>query len=443
MNTLKPLVIIAVLAAVGIGLYRNINSGPISDLPDEFNAMWGDATKVTMPGQGATTPGAAVPGGAATPGAATPSAAFPPTDMSSTSNPLGSPVPWKPPPSATTDPSGGGIAPPPGITSSTGPPNLAPGTPAATTPPAVPFTLGQDRAAGQSGPTAMNPTAISPSAVADIAPFGTPGMTDASQEAMPGGPSALGTSTGATAPISSVFATMRAAVQTSLDRGELSESLLLLSRWHGDPSLLPTEKAELDDTLGRLAGTVIYSPEHFIEAAYVVQPGDTLESIGKKFQVSWQLLAKINGITQRGALRAVRELKVVRGPFSAIVSLNDRELTLMLGGRYAGRFSIGIGQDYPQMEGRWVVQQKQINPTYYGRDRTIDADDPENPLGEHMVGLAKEYGGSPTDVFGIHGTNDPSSIARDDPRGFIRLAPADAGDVFDILSVGSRVFIRR
>ena len=89
------------------------------------------------------------------------------------------------------------------------------------------------------------------------------------------------------------------------------------------------------------------------------------------------------------------------------------------------------------------MQQKQINPTYYGREQTIDADDPQNPLGEHMLGLARADGVGASEVFGIHGTNDPSSIDRDDPRGFIRLAPGAAQDVFDILSIGSNVIIRR
>ena len=43
-------------------------------------------------------------------------------------------------------------------------------------------------------------------------------------------------------------------------------------------------------------------------------------------------------------LREVPRLKVVKGPFSATVSLEKRQLTLMLGGMYAGRFPIGLGR---------------------------------------------------------------------------------------------------
>jgi lipoprotein-anchoring transpeptidase ErfK/SrfK len=43
-------------------------------------------------------------------------------------------------------------------------------------------------------------------------------------------------------------------------------------------------------------------------------------------------------------------------------------------------------------------------------------------------------------VLGIH--SSPPSLA-DDPRGYIRLSAADAADVFNILSVGSTVSVRR
>ena len=81
------------------------------------------------------------------------------------------------------------------------------------------------------------------------------------------------------------------------------------------------------------------------------------------------------------------------------------------------------------------MAEKSVNPVYYGRDRSISADDPENPLGERWIGL----GGG----VGIHGTNNPQNIGRDELPGSISLNPRDSEDVYDILSLGSRVTIRR
>ena len=115
----------------------------------------------------------------------------------------------------------------------------------------------------------------------------------------------------------------------------------------------------------------------------------------------------------------------------------------MLAGRYAGRFAVGIGQDREVFEGTWLVDKKQINPTYYGLSGMIDADNPANPLGEHMLGLVDPTAGVASKPFGIHGTHDPASLQSNDSRGFIRLAPKDAEDIFDILEIGSKVVIRR
>ncbi len=129
-------------------------------------------------------------------------------------------------------------------------------------------------------------------------------------------------------------------------------------------------------------------------------------------------------------------LKVVRGPFSAVIDLDNYELTLILNGRYAGRFAIGVGRDYTGLEGSYSVRDKVANPHYYGPDRIeIDADDPNNPLGEFLIGL--------DDRIAIHGTNDPSNLHRIGGRGSICLGERDIKDVYGILSIGSRVTIRR
>ena len=84
----------------------------------------------------------------------------------------------------------------------------------------------------------------------------------------------------------------------------------------------PADTQKVETLLGQLAGTVIYSTEHQLEPARVVKPGETLETIAKEYNVPWQLLAKINGIPAPDQLRPGQELKVVRGPFSAVVDLH-------------------------------------------------------------------------------------------------------------------------
>ena len=114
------------------------------------------------------------------------------------------------------------------------------------------------------------------------------------------------------------------------------------------------------------------------------------------------------------------ELKVVRGPFDAVVRLDKHELTLMVQNRYAGRFPIGVGRDQPKLDGEYTVRDKTLNPAYYGPDGvTISPNDPKNPLGGAWIGL--------TDRIGIHGTNDPQGDRpRRQPRHDLRRRPRPA-----------------
>src|SRR6185369_4591038 len=136
------------------------------------------------------------------------------------------------------------------------------------------------------------------------------------------------------------FAASWAAAQTVLSRGDLKQAHQLLSKWHGNETLSPSDSEKVESLLGQLAGTVIYSTEHQLEPARIVKPGETLDSISKEYNVPSQLLGKINGIQSPNQLKPGQQLKVVRGPFSAVIDARHNELTLMVDDRYAGKFRI-------------------------------------------------------------------------------------------------------
>jgi LysM repeat protein len=223
-------------------------------------------------------------------------------------------------------------------------------------------------------------------------------------------------------------------IRTQLDAGKLSEAHLLLSPLHDDRRLTPSQAKEVTQTLLQLAGTVIYSNQHLLEAPYTVRSGETIEQIAAAYKIPPQLLARINLIRDGEQPPAGTQLKVIRGPFSAVVHLERYELVLMLNERYAGRIAIGIGQDQPNLEGDFQVRTKTLDPAYHGQV-FIGAGDPNNPLGKMLIDLGGHVA--------LHGTNNPAGVGRYQGRGTIRLANADIEDLFRILSVGSAVKIRR
>ncbi|MGI9516583.1 MAG: L,D-transpeptidase family protein, partial [Pirellulaceae bacterium] len=190
--------------------------------------------------------------------------------------------------------------------------------------------------------------------------------------------------------------------------------------------------------LDLLAGKVIYSTEHHLQTRpYVVSGSDTLESLAAQWQVPAQLIYNVNSskIGDPANLVPGTELKVIQGPFNAVVNIDRQELTLFLSGMYAGRFPVDLGEDGGGVEhGQFVVQQKQSGKEYTDpAGQTIAAGAGNNPYGRFWIELNEN--------LGIHESNPQNGPG--DRRGSIRLGSRDAQDVFGILSHGSQVTITR
>lgn len=229
--------------------------------------------------------------------------------------------------------------------------------------------------------------------------------------------------------VRSEFAAFMQAIYINLEAGRIEDGHRAMSSLYGNPRLTPEETRQLNDLLDQTAGTLIYSRQHLLEPAYRVQQGDTIEKIGDRYGVPGELLAKINGISMAEPLVPNTDLKVIRGPFDARIDLTHAEMSLFLQGRYAGRFKIAIGRDQAPVEGTFNVRAKPVatmtstvaTPADLPAKRYLELD-------HHMT---------------IHSIDHPEQLGRADSRGCIGLSDRDLNDVYDILSVGSLVTIRR
>lgn len=146
-----------------------------------------------------------------------------------------------------------------------------------------------------------------------------------------------------------------------IQNGEALEVLRSLSPYYGNPRFSAEESAFLTNMLTQAATQVIYSQKSFLEAPYTVQNGDTLEKIAAQYQIPAEFIARVNGISAPFTLTPNTQLKVLRGPFRAIVYLDRYEMILTLNGLFAGRFWIGIGGDLVMQDGDYVFSRK-LNP---------------------------------------------------------------------------------
>lgn len=218
-----------------------------------------------------------------------------------------------------------------------------------------------------------------------------------------------------------------------LQKGQWAEALLTLSFFFHDPEITGEERQRLIDLLDPLAGKVIYSSDHTLEAPHEVQPGEQLESIAQQYQLPVSLLQNINGIAQPESLRPGTQLKVLRGPFRAEIDLKRSELVLFLGKYYAGRFAISVGNDPAPQPTECQVAGKEAGHEYVGPDGVrIPARAADNPYGGMYVDLGNGVS--------VHGS--PDKIPTHAGLGCISLSAGDVADVANILSLGSKVTIR-
>ncbi|MDA1017264.1 MAG: L,D-transpeptidase family protein [Planctomycetota bacterium] len=206
-----------------------------------------------------------------------------------------------------------------------------------------------------------------------------------------------------------------------------------LSRvYWNQPTLRPTIQARIDQT----AYSIYLAPQPHYLKPYVVKFGDNLTGIAKGYDVPWQYLKNLNRITDPSRIQPGQKLKVIKGPFAALVDLSNFELVIHAHGYYVHRYRVGIGRDGTSPIGTFKVLDKVENPAYFGSDgEVIKADDPRNPVGEYWIDIGNQYG--------IHGTIDPDSIGKAASRGCIRMSNQDVAEVYSLLGVGSEVRIQK
>ena len=234
---------------------------------------------------------------------------------------------------------------------------------------------------------------------------------------------ALGPATsGSTSPLTAVaqpatppWEATRTTAIAQVREGQYALALRQLSMLYR-AELVGGQREELLTWLDALASRVIYSTENWLASGpYVVQPGETLESVAARWKVAPQLVANVNRakLPSTGEFVSGLELKSIPGPFHCEIDSTRRELTLFLGDMYAGRFAITPPSDQPLPTGRFQAG-KPSRDEKTGQVLFLE------------IGQGLTLAGSTNAL--------PNSIV---------LSDADAQDVFGILSAESQVTIVR
>lgn len=214
-----------------------------------------------------------------------------------------------------------------------------------------------------------------------------------------------------------------------------------------EKQLSPSLRIQIKTKLTKLAdkwlfGREVFESDHLTEY-YLVQPGEALSRIAPRYKVPHQILQTINGIPRPEALQAGQKIKVIKGPFNAVVYKSTFTMDLYLQRTYIKTYKVGIGKEgHDTPAGRWRLksgEKSDRQPPWTDPEtkRVYVNTDPDYPLGTRWIPIeGLDVNTEKRTGFALHGTKDPESIGTRSSRGCIRLHNDDVEEVYDLLRAG-------
>ena len=149
------------------------------------------------------------------------------------------------------------------------------------------------------------------------------------------------------------------------------------------------------------------------------------------------------GVVPERLRRVVVAFSTHEAPGTIVIDTPATRLYYVLGGGKAISYGIGVGREGFTWSGVQSVARKQEWPDWHPPAEMIArqpylprfmAGGPGNPLGARAMYLGNS-------LYRIHGTNAPSTIGQRVSSGCIRLTNEDVKDLFERVSVGSKVVV--
>ena len=209
-------------------------------------------------------------------------------------------------------------------------------------------------------------------------------------------------------------------------------------------------------------GMKLAIPNPQFMVSHKVSKGETFASISRKYygSASHRLsLASYNGIKnpdqlkygitlqipspstlqKMASLSAKEDNKKEKAVYSIVITKKTNKLVVYQDKKVIKTFSVATGKNSSLTpEGTFKIVNKIDEPWY--SPKGIPGGDPKNPFGSHWLGL--DVSGTKGTKYGIHGTNDPSSIGGYVSLGCIRLKNTDVKWLYNNIPLQTTVTIK-
>jgi lipoprotein-anchoring transpeptidase ErfK/SrfK len=172
---------------------------------------------------------------------------------------------------------------------------------------------------------------------------------------------------------------------------------------------------------------------------YTVKPGDTLYYIAVNNNTDVQSLVKINGFENSDNIKVgerilIGKVRFAPSPDTIIISEGNSRLYFFHNRKLIGSFFSSPGVKGKTPLGKFQIIRKIKNPTLYWEGEVIPPLSPINGLGTRFLQLSDPQ-------YGIHGTTKPWEIGRRVSHGCIRMMNSDVEKIFNLVQVGTNVYI--
>jgi lipoprotein-anchoring transpeptidase ErfK/SrfK len=161
---------------------------------------------------------------------------------------------------------------------------------------------------------------------------------------------------------------------------------------------------------------------------HVVKPGETLAIIAMNYRTTINRLLAANTLINPNILYIGQQITIPNLPnpdtipFSIQISISNKRLILKRNGQVVKGYPIAVGKIVTATPvGDFVIVNREPNPG--------------GPFGAMWLSLSKIH-------YGIHGTNNPSSIGKSVSLGCIRMYNHDVLELASLVPNGTKVSIR-
>lgn len=175
---------------------------------------------------------------------------------------------------------------------------------------------------------------------------------------------------------------------------------------------------------------------------HVVERGDSLDKISKKYGVTVQSVEIGNAVKNPDLIKAGDHLRVLDVDFSIEVSKANHELLVLMNGKFFKRYKVGLGKFDKTPLGTFEIYDRIIEPVWWRPDgKEIPFGHEENILGTRWMAIKATGSTVPVKGYGIHGTWDEASIGKSESAGCVRMRNADVEELYNLVPLGTTVTI--